>query len=103
MERVETPQLSVHIRLLRPDEGGRRGPVVSGYRPTFYFGRASTDGSIQLIGTDKAFPGEEFEAQVILLHPEHVEHALKPGVHFEIKEGLHKVAEGEVLSILEGV
>ena len=100
---METLRLSVHIRLLSPDEDGRRGPVLSGYRPTFYFGRAGTDGVIQLIGRDKALPGEEFEAHVTLLHPDHVEHALKPGAHFDIKEGLHKVADGEVLSILDCV
>lgn len=98
---MEKLHLSAHLRLLATEEGGRHGPVLSGYRPTFYFGQSNTDGMVQLVGRDKALPGEEFEVQVTLLHPEHVERVLKPGSHFEVKEGLHKVAEGQVLSVFE--
>lgn len=98
---TEMFHLSARLRLLGTEEGGRHGPVLSGYRPTFYFGQLSTDGMIQLVGRDKALPGEEFDAQVTLLHPEHVERVLKPGIRFEVKEGLHKVAEGQVLYVFE--
>lgn len=96
---MEMFHLSAHLRLLATEEGGRHGPVLPGYRPTFYFGQSSTDGMIQIVGRDRALPGEEFDVQVTLLHPEHVEHVLKPGTRFEVKEGLRKVAEGQVLSV----
>lgn len=96
---MEKFHLSVHIQLLTTDEGGRHGPILSGYRPTFYFEHLNTDGAVYLVDRNRVLPGDEFDAQVILLHPEHVGDALKPGARFEIKEGLHKVAEGEVLSV----
>ena len=39
-------KISAQIYLLRPEEGGRKTPIFTGYRPTVYFGDRQTDGLI---------------------------------------------------------
>ncbi len=45
------------IRLLRTDEGGRRMPLVSGYRPTIRLGGLYTDVVLTLVGRSNNLPG----------------------------------------------
>ena len=91
--------ISAKIYFLSSEEGGRKTPIFSGYRPALYFGEQQTDGAITLTSSDRAVPGTECEVVIKLLHPEHLGDALKPMATFEAKEGSRLVGRGQVLCI----
>ena len=89
--------ISAKIYFLSPEEGGRKTPIFSGYRPALYFGEKQTDSTIMLTSGGRAVPGMECEGVIKLLYPEHVEDELKPLATFEAKEGSRVVGRGHVL------
>ena len=89
--------ISATIYFLTPEEGGRKTPIFSGYRPALYFGEKQTDGAIILTSGDRAVPGTECEVVINLLHPEHLGDTLKPLAPFEAKEGTRVIGRGKVL------
>ncbi len=89
-------EFTATIYLLNTDEGGRKSPIFSGYRPAFYFGDKQTDGAILFDDQEPIFPGEKREVKVRVLHPETLEDVLKPNAVFEFKEGFKVVGRGAV-------
>ncbi len=89
--------ISAKIYFLRSEEGGRKTPIFSGYRPALYFGEKQTDGAIMLTSGSRVVPGTACEVLIHLLHPEHVEDAVKPMATFEAREGSRVVGRGHVL------
>ena len=92
--------ISAKIYFLSPEEGGRKTPIFSGYRPALYFGEKQTDGAFILTSGGGALPGTECEVIIHLLHPEHVGGTVKPMATFEAKEGSRVVGRGQVLCTL---
>ncbi|MBT2225704.1 elongation factor Tu [Nonomuraea sp. NEAU-A123] len=84
---------TARIYLLTPEEGGRRRPVASGYRPQFYL--RTTDVPGELVLDDPAQPGDTVEVQVELGKAV----ALEPGLGFAIREGGLTVGAGTVLDV----
>jgi elongation factor Tu len=85
------------LRLLAPDEGGRRTPVRSGYRPQFHLRTADVVGVLDLGGAARVEPGEEVVATVRLGTAE----PLEVGLGFAVREGGRTVAEGTVADLLD--
>ena len=85
------------LRLLPGDEGGRRTPVRSGYRPQFHLRTTDVSGAIDLGGADPAQPGETVEAEVELGRAV----ALERGLGFAVREGGRTVGAGTVLALLD--
>ena len=96
------PDIEADIRFLSTDEGGRSGPALSGYRPTHDFGVEGmlNDAHHEYIGVDSVSPGATARAQIWLLAPEYQAGRLYPGFAFTVQEGLHIVAHGEVVYVL---
>ena len=96
-------EFTARLYFLKSEEGGRRGPVVSGYRPTFDFGlehkgqKMYNDAILYFVGVDCVHPGETCEARVVPLHPELLGDALRPNRAFDVTEGTRVVARGEIL------
>ncbi|MFI7149196.1 elongation factor Tu [Nonomuraea sp. NPDC050022] len=88
---------TARIYLLTPEEGGRRRPIASGYRPQFYL--RTTDIPGQLLLDDPAQPGDTIEVRVELGKAV----ALEPGLGFAIREGGLTVGAGTVLDVLDDV
>ncbi|MCK2219155.1 elongation factor Tu [Actinomadura sp. ATCC 31491] len=88
----ERAAFTARVYLLTPEEGGRRRPVVSGYRPQFYLRTTDVPGELRLDGP--AQPGETVEAAVELGRPV----ALEPGLGFAIREGGLTVGAGTILT-----
>ena len=91
------------IYFLRPDEGGRRTPVVSGYRPHFHFEqdvRSDYDGAILLEDREQASPGDECVVRIEFHHPEYVRDYLTTGATFTAREGSRVVAKVTVLELI---
>ena len=85
------------VKLLPSEDGGRRGGVRSGYRPTFYFRTAAVGGELILDGDEYLMPGNNCQLTVKLAKPV----LLRKGQTFPIRDGGQTVGFGEVLEILE--
>ena len=86
------------VYVLSADEGGRKTPFFSGYRPQFYFRTTDVTGSITLPeGKEMAMPGDNLEVIGELIYPI----AMDKGLRFAIREGGRTVASGQVTEIIE--
>jgi len=86
------------IYVLTKEEGGRKKPFVSGYRPQFYFRTTDVTGSIQLSdGVDVVMPGDNVKVTITLISPV----AMEEQLHFAIREGGRTVGAGVVAKIIE--
>lgn len=92
-------EISAKIYILRSEEGGRKTPIFTGYRPAVYFGDRQTDGIIRFNDQEKPTLGSEYIVTIALIHPEHVGDALKKGAAFSFKEGSKVVVRGNVLEV----
>ena len=90
-------EFGAQVYLLTPEEGGRRKPFLSGYRPQFYFRTTDVTGVLTLSeGMDIARPGDNVHITVGLMTPI----ALEEGARFAIREGGYTVGAGVVVKIL---
>jgi len=86
------------VYLLTSDEGGRKKPFTSNYKPQFYFRTANITGTITL-PKDKpiAMPGESLEIEVALMSGA----PMNEGMRFAIREGSLTVGAGVVTKIID--
>jgi hypothetical protein len=89
------------IRLLSTEEGGRRTPVISGYRPSlrFQFDNYLTTG-YHIFNKQTVNPGESETADIKIISKDYFAGKLKEGMMFDIFEGNHKVGEGIIITII---
>ena len=86
------------IYVLSKEEGGRKTPFFSGYRPQFYFRTTDVTGAVKLLGdAEMCMPGDNVKLEVELIKPV----ALDDGSRFAIREGGRTVGSGVVSKILE--
>ncbi|MDR2303605.1 MAG: elongation factor Tu [Treponema sp.] len=86
------------IYCLSQDEGGRKTPFFTGYRPQFYFRTTDITGTVKLPeGKEMVMPGDNTEIFGELIHPI----AMERGLRFAIREGGKTVASGQVVEIIE--
>ncbi len=85
------------VYILKKEEGGRHTPFVNNYRPQFYFRTTDVTGTINLVGTEMAMPGDNLEMDVELITPI----AIEEGLRFAIREGGRTVGSGVVIAINE--
>jgi elongation factor Tu len=84
------------VYLLTAQEGGRRTPVATGYRPQFYVRTADVVGALDFGAAGMVLPGDTVEVAVELGRPV----ALDAGLGFAIREGGRTVGAGTVLELL---
>jgi elongation factor Tu len=91
-------QFECKIVVLSEEEGGRKKPFKTGYRPQFYFRTTDVTGEIVLLGERKmVLPGDmDVDLQVNLIK----EIAIEEGLKFAIREGGRTVGAGQVNKIL---
>lgn len=86
------------VYILSSDEGGRKTPFFSQYRPQFFFRTADITGSILLENKDTmVMPGDNADITVELISPV----AMEENRRFTIREGRITVGAGIVSKILE--
>jgi len=86
------------LYILKPEEGGRNKPFLTGYRPQCFMRTADVAVDISL--PDKmqmAMPGDSFECHMKLNYPLPLQEKLR----FALREGGKTVAAGVVTKILE--
>jgi translation elongation factor EF-Tu-like GTPase len=94
-------KISTKIYLLRAEEGGRKTPIFTGYRPTMYFGDRQTDGLIVFDREEKPTLGGEYTVTISLAHPEYLGDVLQADAIFDFREGSKIIGYGKILSIEE--
>ncbi len=83
--------------ILTEEEGGRKKPFQTGYRPQFYFRTTDVTGSLTLPeGVKMVMPGDNVEIQAELITPI----AMEQGLRFAIREGGHTIGSGVVSQVM---
>jgi len=91
-------RVRVRLTLLSSEEGGRRAPIASGYRPSFWLGCSQRggpqlhDAAVTLIGRDLLEPGNSAAAELIPSLPEAWSNS-EPGQALPIHEGSRVVGK----------
>jgi elongation factor Tu len=86
------------IHALRSEEGGRKRPFFSGYRPQFYFRTTDVNGTLLLEdGAEMVMPGDTATMTVELGKAI----AMDEGIGFAVREGGRTVAAGSVTRLLD--
>ena len=86
------------VYVLSKDEGGRRTPFFTGYRPQFFFETTDVTGNVELPSdVEMVMPGDNVNLIVTLICPI----AMEEGQRFAIREGGRTVGAGVVTKIVE--
>jgi translation elongation factor EF-Tu-like GTPase len=85
-----------------PEEGGRKTPAFSGYRPhiMFPFADFRTSGRQIFINKDVVYPGETVEAEIKIVSTDFFADRLEEGMNFEFGEALHAIGTGTITKIV---
>lgn len=97
------PDFEAEIYALPTENGGRKSPMLSGYRPNHYFGLPDelNDAQHDYPERGKIAPGEKGIALVRLLDPERQKGRLFEGMEFTVQEGNRVVGRGKIVKILK--
>jgi len=100
-----SPVNAVRVRLyvLATAEGGRRGPIATGYRAGCWIDPidpavGGNDGIVTVEDGTLIAPGAEGLAHIRFLFPELVQDKTQPGTSFELREGRRVVARATIIS-----
>ncbi|CDI80536.1 elongation factor Tu, putative [Eimeria acervulina] len=86
-------KFSANVYVLKEEEGGRKKPFFTYYRPQAFIRTGDMACTITLPeGKEMAMPGDQLEVEVELLHPL----PLEQGLRFALREGGKTVASGVV-------
>ena len=77
------------------NEGGRHTPIVSGYRPQFFFGTTDVTGTVSFTEFNTILPGDHAKVSLELGKPV----GMEPGMRFAVREGSKTVGAGVILSV----
>ncbi len=90
-------KFTCNVYVLSEQEGGRKTPFFSGYKPQFYFRTTDVTGIITLAeGTEMIMPGDNASFTAELITPI----AMEEGLRFAVREGGRTVGAGVVTKIL---
>jgi elongation factor Tu len=91
-------KFEAEVYVLTKEEGGRHTPILTGYRPQFYFRTTDVTGVMHLPeDMQMIMPGDNVTITVELIQPIAMEQALR----FAIREGGRTVGAGRVTSIIQ--
>ncbi|MBS2101137.1 hypothetical protein [Carboxylicivirga linearis] len=99
--------IKAKFKLYRTDIGGRKTPIISGYRPNhvFEYKENSNDfiatyiGDVNFEGQEFLSPGESIIATVRFLRHGDIERFIQIGRIWWIHEGRNKIGEAEIIEI----
>ncbi|MEP3447812.1 MAG: hypothetical protein ABJN61_11720 [Flavobacteriaceae bacterium] len=86
------------LQYLTSEQGGRKTPAKSGYRPQvkFDFDEMQTSGQQTFIKKEWVKPGENVKAKIKILSPDHFAHTLTEGMEFEFRDGATIIGTGKI-------
>ena len=95
----DVAKISARMYLLRPEEGERKTPIFTGYRPVVYSGDRQTDGRIVFSPEEKPVLGGEYTVTIALAHSEYLADTLQQDATFDCREGSKIIGRGKVLKV----
>jgi len=98
---VNQPDFLAKITYRTTEQGGRRTPAASGYRPQvkFDFSEVQTSTSQLFRDQETVAPGETVVAEMCMMGKDYFAEKLSVGMRFEVREGARVTALGEILEI----
>ena len=86
------------------EQGGRKTPAFSSYRPQvkFDFTEMQTSGQQTFIDKVIGYPGDKVKAKIKILSPDYFEDSLKAGMNFEIRDGSNVIGTGQIKHVING-
>lgn len=89
------------LNYLTTEQGGRKTPAMSNYRPQIKFGfdEMQTSGQQTFIDREIVFPGDVVDAEIKILAVNHFANKLTEGMRFEFLEGLKLIGTGKIKRI----
>ena len=101
-QEFNTTDFIAKLKYKTTEEGGRKTPAKSGYRPQVKFDFTEMQSSGQQLFIDKeiVFPGETVEAKIKILSPNYFAGCLTEGMKFEFREGATIIGTGEIKYIV---
>jgi len=97
---MATPDIEAEITFVPTEQGGRRGPAFSGYRPQFYYEGTDWDAVQEYPDVEKVLPGQTVRALLSFMRPQLHVGRVTEGMEFLVREGQRTVARGRVTKIL---
>lgn len=90
------------LTYLTTEEGGRKSPAKSGYRPhvKFDFDDMHTSGQQTFIDREWVHPGDSVKAKIKILASDHFANSLKEEMKFTFWEGSNLIGTGEISYIV---
>ena len=94
-------EIEAELEFVATQDGGREGPVFSGYRPHHDFGleAGQLDAAHEYIGASSVSPGDKVIAKLRFISPHLLKGRLYEGFEFTANEGTRVVAVGRVTKI----
>jgi hypothetical protein len=101
-QQLQSIDFVAELKYLTAEEGGRKTPAFSGYRPQvkFDFDEMQTSGQQTFLTKDTVYPGDTVEAAIRIISVEHFENKLTEGMPFEFREGSRVIGTGKIIDIL---
>lgn len=93
--------VEAEIYFLATEEGGRKGPAYTDYRPQFYYDGHDWDAPHEYPDVEQVNPGDTVRAYLAFLSPQEHVGKLHIGKEFLIREGAKTVGRGKITKILE--
>ena len=80
------------------EQGGRKIPAQTGYRPQlkFEFAEMQTSGQQTFIDKEIVFPGEKIKAKIKILSSDYFAECLTEGMNFDFREGAVVIGTGQI-------
>jgi hypothetical protein len=90
------------LQYLKTEQGGRKTPINSGYRPQvkFSFTEMQTSGQQIFIDKETVYPGDKVDAKIKLLSTEYFAESLTEDMEFEFREGRTVIGTGKIKYII---
>ncbi|TDL99655.1 MAG: hypothetical protein C4K58_07115 [Flavobacteriaceae bacterium] len=92
----------VELKYLTTEQGGRKTPANSGYRPhlKFDFTEEQTSGQQTFIDKETVYPGDIVVAKIKIFSPDYFADCLTEGMNFEFREGSTLIGTGQIKHIV---
>jgi elongation factor Tu len=94
------PDIEAEITFVPTEQGGRKTPVFSGYRPQFFYDGIDSDALQEYPDVECVAPGETARALLRFYCPDLHAGRISVGMEFQVREGKQIVAHGRVTKLL---
>ena len=88
------------IRLIATADGGRVGPIASGYVTLVGIDEKLSSVSVHFAEVDRVDPGGEEVVELFFSDPEHLGGRIRPGARVTLNEGLRRIGDGVIIELL---